>query len=68
LEETKAPYWNPRRLITDFDVDRNANKAHGIVVWGERWKTVWKYLFTHPVGEVGKPVTKDPDCVVQKAH
>ena len=66
VEETKAPYWNSRRLITDFDVDGNANKAHGIVVRGDRWKNVWKYLFTHPVDEVGKPVAKDPDCVVQK--
>ena len=66
IEETKAPYRNSRRLITDFDVDGNANKAHGIVVRGDRWQNVWKYLFTHPVDEVGKPVSKDPDCVVQK--
>ena len=66
IEETKAPYRNSRRLITDFDVDGNTNKAHGIVVRGDRWQIVWKYLFTHPVDEVGKPVSKDPDCVVQK--
>lgn len=66
IEERKAPYRNSRRLITDFDVDGNANKAHGIVVRGDRWQIVWKYLFTHPVDEVGKPVAKDPDCIVQK--
>jgi hypothetical protein len=65
VEEKNAPYGNSRRLITDFDVDGNANKAHGIVVRGDRWQNVWKYLFTHPVDEVGKPVAKDPECVVQ---
>jgi len=66
VEETNAPYGNSRRLITDFDVDGNANKAHGIVVRGNRWQIVWKYLFTHPVTQVGKPVSKDPECVVQR--
>jgi hypothetical protein len=65
VENSSHPYGNTRRLITDFDVDGNANKAHGIVVRGDRWHNVWKYLFTHPVDEVGKPSAKDPDCVVQ---
>jgi hypothetical protein len=66
VEEKNAPYGNSRRLITDFDVDGNANKAHGIVVRANRWQIVWKYLFTHPVTQVGKPVSKDPECVVQR--
>jgi len=66
VENSSLPYGNSRRLITDFDVDGNANKAHGIVVRDERWKKVWSYLFTHPVDKVGKPVSLDPDCSVSK--
>ena len=66
VETSSLPYGNSRRLITNFDVDGNANKAHGIVVRDERWKKVWSYLFTHPVDKVGKPVSLDPDCSVSK--
>jgi hypothetical protein len=66
VENSSLPYGNTRRLITDFDVDGNANKAHGIVVRDGRWKMVWRYLFTHPVDKVGKPVSLDPDCSVSK--
>jgi hypothetical protein len=66
VEISSHPYGNTRRLITDFDVDGNANKAHVIVVRGNRWQIVWKYLFTHPVTQVGKLVSKDPECVVQR--
>jgi hypothetical protein len=66
VENSSLPYGNTRRLITDFDVDGNTNKAHGIVVRDGRWKMVWRYLFTHPVDKVGKPVSLDPDCSVSK--
>ncbi len=65
VEKTKFPFGNSRRLITDFDVDGNADKAHGIVVRDGRWKEVWKYLYTHPVEQVGKPVPLDPDCTMK---
>ena len=68
VEKTKHPFGNSRRLITDFDVDGNANKAHGIVVRDGHWKEVWKYLYTHPVDKVGKPVSPDPDCSVPKVQ
>jgi hypothetical protein len=68
VEKTKHPFGNSRRLITDFDVDGNANKAHGIVVRDGHWKEVWKYLYTHPVDKVGKPVLPDPDCSVPKVQ
>ncbi len=66
VEKSCPPYGNSRRLVTDFDVGGDAKKAHSIVVRGERWHDVWRYLYTHPVGEVGKPVPDDPVCVVQK--
>jgi len=66
VEQSSPPYGNSRRLITDFEVDGNANKAHGVVVRGDRWKEAWKYLFTHPVDDVGKAVEHDPDCVVER--
>ena len=66
VENSSLPYGNTRRLITDFDVDGNANKAHGIVVRDGRWKMVWRYLFTNPVDKVGEPVSLDPDCSVSK--
>ena len=66
VEKINPPFGNSRRLITDFDVGGNSNKAHGIVVRDERWKKVWKYLYTHPVDRVGKPVSLDPGCSVLK--
>ena len=66
VENTAPPFGNSRRLITDFDVSGDAKKAHGIVVRGERWQKVWKYLYTHPVDKVGNPVPLDPDCMVKK--
>ncbi|MDG1324215.1 MAG: hypothetical protein P8P49_00500 [Opitutales bacterium] len=66
VEEINPPFGNSRRLITDFDVGGNSNKAHGIVVRDEHWKKVWKYLYTHRVDRVGKPVSLDPGCSVFK--
>lgn len=72
VETTEPPYENTRRLITDFDVDGDAGRAHSAVQPGRRAKknadgtlaheAVWRYLFTHPVDEVGTPVAKDEMC------
>lgn len=66
VDKTYAPYGNTRRLVTDFDVNNDANHAHSSVTPGSRsfkgpngrfmHEDVWRYLFTHPVEAVGKPV------------
>jgi|TARA_B110000495_G_scaffold191376_1_gene194421 hypothetical protein len=66
IENTNSPFANSRRLITDFDVDGNANKGHGIAVRGDRWQKVWKYLFTHPVEKVVESVPTDKNCKVSR--
>ena len=72
VEHAQPPYGNTRRLITDFDVDGDANRAHSAVQPGRRAKRkedgslahdpVWRYLFTHPVDKVGMPVPMDDGC------
>jgi hypothetical protein len=73
VDKSAPPYGNTRRLITDADVKKDANRAHSSVVPGGAavkdasgkfvHETVWRYLFTHPVDEVGQPVPADPDCL-----
>ena len=74
VDQTKTPFLNSRRLITDFDVGGDAGRAHSSVVPGSRARTdpdsgeflhedVWKYLFTHPVDVTGDPVDPDSDCL-----
>jgi hypothetical protein len=68
VDETKAPYGNSRRLITTADVKNNPDRAHGSVTPGGSavkdpsgkyiHEDVWRYLFTHPVEEVGKPAAE----------
>ena len=70
-DEAKYPYGNSRRLITKYDVKGDANKAHGFVQVGKNppkdakgvplQEDVWRYLFTAPVDEVGKPVPAEPE-------
>ena len=74
VDKTPAPFGNSRRLITDAEIkgDKIPDKAHGSSVPGGSaikgpdgkliHEAVWKYLFTHPVDQVGKPVPFDPDC------
>lgn len=73
VDETEPPYRNTRRLITDFDVDGDARAAHSSVTPGGRaykdketgqymHEDVWRYLYTHPVDEVGEAVPMDDDC------
>ena len=72
VDQTAAPYGNSRRLITDADVKKDANRAHSSVVPGGAavkdaagkfiHEPVWRYLFTHPVDEVGPPSPADAGC------
>ncbi len=73
VEHAKPPYGNTRRLVTDFDVGGSAERAHSAVQPGRRAKKtddgefahadVWRYLFTHPVDEVGEAVPMDEGCI-----
>lgn len=72
VDQVAPPYENSRRLITTGEVGNNPDRAHGAVVPGRSaikgaddklaHESVWQYLFTHPVDQVGKPVPLDPDC------
>ena len=73
VDKTPAPYGSTRRLITAADVKGDAKRAHSSVTPGGAavkdadgkfiHEDVWRYLFTHPVEEVGQPVPADPDCM-----
>jgi hypothetical protein len=64
VDHASPPFGNTRRLITAADVKNNPSRAHGSVVPGGSavkdasghfiHEAVWRYLFTHPVDEVGK--------------
>lgn len=72
VDTTPAPFKNTRRLITAADVGKNADRAHGSVVPGKSavkgadgkylHEEVWKYLFMHPVDEVGEKTEDEPGC------
>ena len=62
VETSEPPFGKSRRLITNYDVNNDARRAHTIVVRGKHWSQVWRYLFTHPVGQTGNPVPRDPNC------
>lgn len=72
VDQAKPPYGNSRRLITDGDVKGDAKRAHSSVTPGKAsvqdaagkylHEDVWRYLFTHPVEEIGKPVPHDESC------
>ncbi len=72
VDDTAAPFGNSRRLITTADVKNDAKRAHSSVVPGGAavkdasgqfvHEAVWKYLFTHPVDQVGDPVPHDAEC------
>lgn len=74
VDDAKSPFGNTRRLTTACDVKMDAGRAHGAVKPGSSspkgtdgkylFEDVWRYLFTHPVTEVGQAVAKDPDCRV----
>jgi len=72
VDKVPSPYKNSRRLITEADVGGNAGRAHGCVVPGRSavvdsdgkfiHEDVWRYLFMHPVDEVGEKTGPDADC------
>ena len=71
VDQSKPPFQNTRRLVTDFDVKGDARRAHSSVQPGKsafqkdgqyQHEDVWKYLFTHPVDQVGKATPSDPGC------
>jgi len=72
VDKSSPPYGNTRRLITDADVKNDAKRAHSSVVPGGAapkdasgrflHEDVWRYLFTHPVEQVGRAVPSDPHC------
>lgn len=76
VDKTAAPYGHSRRLITDADVKKDAKKAHGCVTPGGSavkdasgkyiHEPVWKYLFTQPAEETGKPVPADAGCLKEQ--
>lgn len=72
VDHAAPPYGNSRRLTTAADVQGDAKRAHGSVVPGGSavkdavgnfaHESVWRYLFTHPVDEVGSPAPPDSGC------
>lgn len=72
VDRASPPFGNTRRLITDADVKRDAKRAHSSVVPGGAavkngsgefiHEAVWRYLFNHPIDEVGQPQPADPNC------
>lgn len=72
VDKASAPFGNSRRLITDADVKKDDKRAHSCVTPGGAavkdasgkfiHEAVWRYLFTHPVDQVGKDTPADPDC------
>jgi hypothetical protein len=72
VDSSAPPYGNTRRLTTRFDVKGDAKRAHSSVTPGNAagkdehgqfiHEAVWRYLFTHPVDEVGAAVPLDSEC------
>lgn len=77
VDQSPPPYGNSRRLITNADVGKNARRAHsasqpgGAAVKNEHGEylheAVWRYLFTHPVDQVGQPVPAEADCKLKQS-
>lgn len=76
VDKTSVPFLKSRRLITDADVSGDSKRAHGASVPGRSavkdadgkfiHEEVWRYLFTHPVDEVGEAVPADPNCDMEQ--
>jgi hypothetical protein len=72
IDDTPSPYGNSRRLVSAIDVGGDEKRAHSAVQPGKSspqgpdgqplYEPVWRYLFTHPVDQVGEPAARDPDC------
>ncbi len=76
IDQAAPPYDNTRRLITNADVGKDANRAHSSVTPGKSspeneqgeklFEPVWRYLYNHPIDQVGEETPADPDC--QRVH
>lgn len=72
VDESKPPYGNTRRLISTLDSIKDPNQAHGASTPGSAspkdkdgkylYEDIWKYLFTLPISETGKPVRPEERC------
>jgi hypothetical protein len=72
VDKATSPFENSRRLITNADVGGNADRAHNASIPGKSavknekgefiHEEVWRYLFTHPVDQVGERVPMEEDC------
>lgn len=72
VDQSRPPFGNSRRLITNSDVKNDSGRAHTMVVPGGSagkdangrfmHEAVWRYLFTHPVDQTGKAVPAEKDC------
>jgi hypothetical protein len=70
VDQTKPPYGNSRRLITNADVKNDPKRAHSSSAPGGAavkdasgqfiHEDVWRYLFTSPVDTTGQAVPADP--------
>ena len=75
VDNALPPYGNSRRLVSSADVKNDANRAHSAVTPGGAspkdkdgkflYEPVWRYLFTHPIEEVGEAAPLDPNCLVK---
>lgn len=76
VEKSAPPYENTRRLITDGDVKGDHGRAHNCVIPGGAavkdaagkpiHEDVWRYLFLHPVDQIGKSVPADRDVWIDQ--
>jgi hypothetical protein len=77
IDDTTPPYGNSRRLISNADVENKPDRAHNAPVPGNQspknaegkflYEDVWRYLFTHPVDQVGQPATPEgEDCKINQ--
>jgi hypothetical protein len=72
VDQSAPPFAQSRRLITDGDVKNDAKRAHSSVTPGKAsvknaggeyaHEAVWRYLFNHPVEQVGEATAPDPGC------
>ena len=72
VDKIAAPFGNTRRLITEADVKNDDKRAHSSSVPGGAavkdsagkyvHEAVWRYVFTHPVDDVGQPTPPNPEC------
>lgn len=76
VERKLFPFENSRRLISDCDMGGDSRRAHSGVLPNKkaskkadgtfRHEQVWRYLFMHPVTNVGQAVLPDTDCSMQR--